>query len=114
VKKHFIVLTLLIGFLGFANLVSAQFIILPNPLGNVNNFTTLFDNVAKYIFGLVGVLAVVMIIWAAILFLTSAGKEQQITAAKKALFYAVVGLAIALSGTGLIGLVKYIITGSYN
>ena len=53
-----------------------------------------------------------MFLWAGILFLTSAGNEQRITSAKKAVFYAIIGLAIALSGAGLIALVQVIITGN--
>ncbi len=109
-KKNFILLIACIGFLGFAYSVLAQ-LQLPNPLGNVNDFPTLITNIAQYIARLVGVLAVIMFIWAGILFLTSAGNEQRVSSAKKAVLYAVIGLAIALAGTGLIQLVTFIITG---
>jgi len=92
-------------------LASAQ-IQLPNPLGNVNDFATLLNNIANYVTGIIGLLAIIMFLWAGILFLTSAGNEQRITSAKKAVFYAIIGLAIALSGAGLIALVQVIITGN--
>lgn len=92
-------------------MASAQ-IQLPNPLGNVNDFATLLNNIANYVTGIIGLLAIIMFLWAGILFLTSAGNEQRITSAKKAVFYAIIGLAIALSGAGLIALVQVIITGN--
>ena len=110
-KKNSIVLAAFIGFLSTARVVSAQ-VSLPNPLGTITNFTTLINNIAGYVFVVVGFLAVLMFLWAGILFLTSAGNESRVSSAKKALMYAVIGLAIALSGTGLIQLVSYIITGS--
>lgn len=110
-KKHVTFLTALVSFLSFAYIASAQPITLPNPLGNVTSFATLISNIAQYLFDIVATLSVIMFIWAGILFLISAGNEQRASSAKKALFYAVVGLAIALSGTGLIQLVEYIITG---
>ncbi|OGZ66985.1 MAG: hypothetical protein A3D35_01820 [Candidatus Staskawiczbacteria bacterium RIFCSPHIGHO2_02_FULL_34_9] len=109
-KKSSIFSILIIG-LGFASLASAQ-IQLPNPLGNVNDFATLLNNIANYVTGIIGLLAIIMFLWAGILFLTSAGNEQRITSAKKAVFYAIIGLAIALSGAGLIALVQVIITGN--
>lgn len=109
VKKNLIFSITFIG-LGLANLALAQ-VTLPNPLGAVGDFPTLISNIATYVFSIVGVLSVLMFLWAGIIFLTSAGNDQKVSSAKKALFYAVVGLAIALSGTGLIQLVEYIILG---
>ncbi len=99
----------LISFLGSVSLVFAQ--TLPNPLGNVGDFPTLINNIVIYVSGVIGGLAVIMFVWAGILFLTSAGNEGQLTKARKALLYAVIGLAIALVGGGLITFIKNIIGG---
>lgn len=88
---------------------SAQ-IILPNPL-KFTTFTQIIESIAFFISGVVGSLAVLMFIWAGILFLTSAGNETQLGKAKKTLLYAVAGLAIAILGAALIALIRWILGG---
>mgnify|MGYP001612895586 CR=1 FL=1 len=116
--KNLVFLILFIVFLVSAGLVSAQLIVIPNPLclggpgpGCVNTFETLIFNITTFIFGIVGSLATVMFIWAGILFVTSAGNPGRIDQARKATIYAAVGAAIAIAGSGLIALVRTIITG---
>lgn len=46
--------------------------------------------------GLIGIIVVVLIIWAGFRWMTSAGREDEITAAKKTLTAAVIGLLIIL------------------
>lgn len=92
-------------------LVSAQ-LTLPNPLGNTTTFAGLISNIFTYLLNILASLAVLMIVYGGIVLLTSAGNESKIGNAKKILFYAVVGLGVALLGTGLIELIKYIVTGS--
>lgn len=87
---------------------------LPNPLcaaggSCVNDIPTLITKVTQYVLTFIGALAVLVLVWAGILFLTSAGNEGQVGKARKALLWAVIGLAIALAGTGLIALVSEII-----
>lgn len=84
---------------------------LPDPLGG-QSLQEIIANVVQYIVGILAGIAVIMFIWAGILFLTSAGNEARITTAKKVLIYAVIGLGIAIAGEGLIILVVYIICGS--
>lgn len=104
-----------LGLLLAASSVAAQ-VTLPNPLCSgggscIETIPALIGNIATYLFNVVGAIAVVVIIWAGILFLTSTGNEARLGTAKKALLYAAIGLAIAMAGTGLIELVKFIITG---
>ncbi len=99
------------------NYAFADTITLPNPLcpggsgspGCVNSFPTLITTITTYIFTLIAGLAVIMFMWAGILFVTSAGSEQKITSAKRALFWAVVGTAIALAGQGLVAVITAVI-----
>ncbi len=86
---------------------SAQ-ITLPNPAG-VKTFEALISAIANFIASLVGGLAVIMFIWSGILYLTSRGDPGQLQKAHKALLYAVIGAAIALSAAALIALIKYIL-----
>ncbi len=90
-------------------------ITIPNPLclsgssGCINDFPTLIKQITKYISGIVGSLAVIIFIWAGILFVTSAGNEAQLTKAKKALLYGVIGAGIALAGAGLVAVINAVL-----
>ena len=103
--------------LGLATLVFAQEPIpLPNPLcsggsGCITTFRALILNITNYISGVIGAVAVLMFIWAGILYLTSGMNPGNVQKANKAVLYAVIGLGIAIAGAGLIELIKYIING---
>ena len=108
-KKNLAFIILFISFLNLASPVLAQ-ISLPNPLclgggSCANNFTDLISNIATYISGIVASLAVIMFIWAGILYLTSGANPGNVQKANKTVLYATIGLAIALAGAGLIQLV---------
>ena len=109
-KKNLILLFVTLIFLGSAVSISAQVITLPNPLA-VDNFTDLIANIVTYITGLIAGIAVLVFIWAGILYLTSGANPSNIQKANKAVLYAIIGLGIALAGTGLIVLIQTIITG---
>ena len=97
-------------FLGSAGFALAQ-VTLPNPL-TANSITNLICSIAVYVSSIVGTLAVLMFIWAGILYLTGGAKPDNIQRANKAVLYASIGLAIALIGTGLIALISFIVGGS--
>ena len=108
---------MLFSFLGFAGFAFAQIITLPNPLcpggagspGCVQSFPDLITVITDYIFTLIAGLAVLMFIWAGILFVTSAGNEGRLGSAKKATWWAVVGTAIAIAGKGLVAVITAVI-----
>jgi cytochrome bd-type quinol oxidase subunit 2 len=100
---------IIIILLGLTTSVLAQ-VGLPNPL-NVSNFNTLIVNVGNAIASYAGGLAVIMYIWAGILYLTAGANPANAQKANKAALYATIGLGIALSGAGLVALVNAIITG---
>ncbi len=83
---------------------------IPNPLkGGVTDFSSLVKIIAQWIFNLAIPIAVAMIVYAGILFLTSAGDTSKVTKARQVLMYAVVGLAIILIGSGFITLIQSIL-----
>ena len=99
----------------FGNSIAAQ-LILPNPLcpdsqPNCLTFASLINNIISYILGIIGAIAALMFVWAGILFVTSAGDQSKITRARQAMFYAAIGLGIAIAGNGLIQLIYFIIKG---
>ncbi|MDD2487317.1 MAG: hypothetical protein PHS92_03035 [Candidatus Gracilibacteria bacterium] len=61
---------------------------------NVNFSDNFIKVIEKYIFGLVGVIAVSVFIYIAYMLFTAEGKEDEMKKAVKALTYAIVGLAI--------------------
>ena len=81
-----------------------------NPLkGGANDFTSLVKIIAQWIFNLAIPIAVAMIVYAGILFLTAAGEPAKVTKAKEVLKYAVIGLAIILIGSGFVTLIQSIL-----
>ena len=128
-KNNLVFLVSLIGFLIFASFVSAAIITLPNPLCLIPpvppvgtppgtcipsptcicSFASLISAVTTYIVYLVGLIAVIMFVWAGILFVTSTGNPGKIEQARKAVIWAVVGLAIVLAGSGLVAVIQAVI-----
>ncbi len=131
-KKAILLLLIGVSFLGFANFALAEIIILPNPLCpqglipagqlnagapvNPNNCITgvvqLVIVITNFIFGIIGALAVLMFVWAGILFVTTGANPGNVDHAKHVLIYAIIGLAIALGGTGLVAVVTAVIGGA--
>ncbi len=80
---------------------------IPNPLkGGANDLGGLVRIIAQWLFNLAIPIAVIMIIYAGVLFLTAQGNPTTITKAKDVLKWAVVGLAIILIGSGVVTLIQ--------
>lgn len=83
---------------------------LDNPLkGGASDLTGLVKIIAQWLFNLAIPIAVVMIVYAGVLFLTAQGNPGQVTKAKDVLKWAVVGLAIILIGSGFVTLIQSIL-----
>lgn len=81
-----------------------------NPLkGGASDFTSLVKIIAQWIFNLAIPIAVAMIVYSGILFLTAQGEPGKVTKAKDVLKYAVIGLAIILIGSGFVTLIQSIL-----
>lgn len=81
----------------------------PDKIDNllkIDSFSELANNIIGFIRIIAIFIAVIMIIYAGFLFMTSAGEEEKISKAKKALLWALVGLAVFLIGTGWVKIVK--------
>lgn len=71
------------------------------------NFTTILEQVrSKIVWPIFAGLAVIMFIYAGIMFLTSAGNPGNLTKAKDAVIWGVVGIIVAIAGYGVIGMVR--------
>lgn len=78
---------------------------IPNPL-DAETFEDLVRGVARWFYRVMIPVASIVILYAAFLFLTSGGDEEKVKKAKRAITYAVVGVAIILIGAGFITLIR--------
>ena len=121
-KKSIVILLVSVCLLGTAGLAMADTISFPNPLclnpppgacvpspNCVCGFTDLIERITKYIFDIIGILAVLMFVVAGVFFVLSVGSPEKVKKAKDMAIYAVIGLSIALAGEGLIALLKVVI-----
>ncbi len=99
--KQIVLLLALISLFGLASSTLAA-VVIPNPLGGVNDFGQLLLKIAQAVGVLIGALGTIMIIVAGILYLTSAGSPEKIKTAKTALIYAIAGIAIGISATAIV------------
>ncbi len=65
------------------------------PSGVPTDFNDAILNATNWILGFVGMIAVLMIIWGGVTYLTSAGDEDKAKTGKKTLSYAIIGLVVA-------------------
>jgi Na+-driven multidrug efflux pump len=78
----------------------------PTSIANSDyNVNTLIDTIISYVFGIILVVAVVLILYAAFLYLTSAGEEENIKKAKNYIIYAIIGIVIAFLARAIVGIV---------
>ncbi len=68
--------------------------------------------ITNWVFYIGIILAPLMIIIGAFMFLTSAGEPDKVRRAKKLIIWTIIGLAVILFSKGLISLIKYILLGT--
>jgi len=111
-KKSLLLLTLIFVFLplfyGQAQPPPGSF---PNPI-TATSFTGLAEKIITWIINIGISVAVIMIIYSALLFMTSAGNEEKVSKARKALTWSIIGLAILISSRAFIVLIKNILGAS--
>ena len=59
-------------------------------------------NILQYVFGVIGALALIIILVSAIQFITASGDPQGINKARNTLIYAIIGLVIAISAETIV------------
>ncbi len=97
-KKHIVILLLFL-LVSFPFLVSGGGIQIPNPL-EVETFEALVGLILDFLLDVAIVLAPIIFIYAAFMYLTAAGSPEKIQKANKALLWAVVGLTLVLLANG--------------
>lgn len=82
---------------------------LESPI-NATSFTTLADNIIDFLIKIGAPIAVIVVIYAGFLFMTSGGNEEKVTKAKSALTWAVVGLAVLIVAKSVTTILNELLT----
>lgn len=80
-----------------------------NPLG-VENFEDLVKGITTWLVRIASPIGVIVIVYAGAKFLMAKGDPAKINEAKQILWYAIIGLAIVFAASGLVSLVRSIIS----
>lgn len=84
-------------------------VLFKNPLG-AENFEDLVQNITKWLVRIATPIGVIVIVYAGAKFLMAKGDPTKINEAKQVLWYAIIGLAIVFAASGLVSLVRSIIS----
>ena len=74
----------------------------PKPSNVPTNIETGLMNMINWVLGFISIIAVLMVIWGGVLYLTSAGDESKAENGKKTVTYALIGLIIAGLAYGIV------------
>ena len=90
----------------------AQVIDIPNPLGpEGSTIPGLVSKIAGWLLNIGLAVSTIVILWAALVFMTSGGNEKRVTQARQTLWYAIIGLAVLLLAKSIAGFVVKLISG---
>ncbi|MFA5013625.1 MAG: hypothetical protein WC520_03650 [Candidatus Paceibacterota bacterium] len=84
-------------------------VVLPPPIDP--NIMKILDRVFIFLSNIAFAVVPLMIIWAALIFITAGGNPEKITKARQIILYAVIGLVIILFSRGIIATIQWIIIG---
>jgi len=83
-----------------------------NPIeGNVSTLSDAVIVVTLYLLSLIGLIALLFIVFAGIKYMSSAGNEEKMKSAKDAFYSAILGLSVALMAYGILSVINYILNG---
>lgn len=85
---------------------------IPNPLFT-SDLVSLIDRIATWLLGIGSTIAVIVVLWAAFLFMTSGGSKDQVTRARQTLWYAVIGLTVLLLAKGVTLFIQNVLSGRF-
>jgi hypothetical protein len=82
---------------------------IPNPLDPCRTLECVLLRIVKFLLDISVPLAAIMIIWAGFIFATSTGDPQKVEKGKRAIIWAVVGIAIILIHFGFADIIRSIL-----
>lgn len=80
----------------------------PGVVDTTNDVMTVINNIANWMFTIFMAVAVMMIVYAAFIYLTANGGEK-VQQAHKVLIYSVIGIAVAILAKGIVNVVESIL-----
>ncbi|MBI4919872.1 hypothetical protein HY838_01100 [Candidatus Azambacteria bacterium] len=111
--KTFLIFSLFFVILLSAGAASADITLL-NPLGSAgSDIPTLINRIAVWLLEIGTIIATIVILWAAIIFMTSGGNKERVTKARQMLWYAIIGIVILLVATGLTSVIQKFLSGQF-
>lgn len=82
---------------------------LPNPFGTTN-IVTLLNRVIAWALGFLIAISVLFIIYAAFIYLTSAGDVEKVKKANKIILYTAIAIAVGLLSRAIIAVIQYLLS----
>ena len=82
-----------------------------NPLGEVNDVTTLVGSIINFLIILAIPITAILIVYAGFLYITSAGNDEKVKTAQKALIWALVGFAVILVASSVPTIIEEFLSG---
>lgn len=111
-KRAIVFLYGALGYTLFFGATTVQGFSIANPLGpNIRTFTDVINSIAYYATVIIGPLSILMVLYAALLYLFAAGNVEKVKKAHQAILWALVGLGIVLVGQGWIYIIKDVLSG---
>ncbi|MEK7578236.1 MAG: hypothetical protein AAB456_00745 [Patescibacteria group bacterium] len=109
--KTLLLFALFFGIIAISS-YSALALEIPNPLGSGGkDIPTLVDTIAGWLLMIGLTISTIVILWAAIVFMTSGGNQTRVTQARQTLWYAIIGLTVLLLSKGVSSIIKNILSG---
>ena len=87
---------------------------IPNPLGSGgSDISTLINSIATWLLEIGATIAVIMILWSALLFMTAGDNKDKVTQARKTLWYAIIGLTVLILAKGVTYFIQNVLSGEF-
>jgi len=79
------------------------------PITDIGDILAFIDTVASWFFAIILAIAVVMLLYAAIRWMTAGGDEAAIASARRVLIYALIGIGLAFVAKGLVTVIRNLV-----
>ncbi|XOB41287.1 MAG: hypothetical protein ACKKMW_00870 [Candidatus Nealsonbacteria bacterium] len=89
-----------------AGTLSADVIVIENPLAEGTQFEDIIDNLIDFIFNIAIVLAPLMVVIAGFLFVTAGGNLEQTQRARNIILWTIIGFLIILFAKGIMAVIE--------
>jgi type IV secretory pathway VirB2 component (pilin) len=84
---------------------------IPNPLGANATIADILNRIINFLLAVAGPIAVLVVVIAGIMYMTAGGSQERLGQAKRALWWAVIGIAILLFSKGIVTVIQAILKG---